>query len=387
MADFAPGQVLAEARAKAAAAASAKKATGEYKVTIQGPDGVIVFEASSPISESRTANYDGYNIVHLPTDLYSYRNTSGRKFGINGKLVSRTDGEAEVNAYILNCIRRWILPDFGNSGATPPILKLSAYRNNNIKDLNCIIRSYAWDFVDDVDYVWTVKEPMPVIGVLRMELDEIYSAADITNKKWKINTDQDVAPKSVKVTGSGSIGVSTSTSVYYNFGYKDKYKFPGVATGLPGGLPSIGSILNSAMSAVNKAAGGMIPSMGDVNSAIGANPVNTSAIEAAANTASSSVIADVTKISNPLTDGTMQQAYSLMPMQPPPGFLNEATGAAAGAFADLPGLVQNIQPPKIPLEDAGAGFDGALQGFQSEGGNAAGFGRLRAFFPPPKVTT
>jgi hypothetical protein len=158
-----------------------------FKVMITCDNDKVVFEASAPVTESRSVNYDGYNVVQMPTDLWAYRNTSARHFSVTGKLVSRTVDEANANSNYLDLIRSWSLPDFGESGATPPIVKLYAYLNNNIFGVPCIIRAYSWTFPDDVDYIYMADSPMPVIGILQVDLDEAYSAQQITNKAWKIN--------------------------------------------------------------------------------------------------------------------------------------------------------------------------------------------------------
>ena len=160
--------------------------SSSYKVEIECQGKKVIFEASVPIGESRSANYDGYSIVHLPTDIFSYRNTGSRRFGINFKLVSRNEKEADKNAEYVNLIRAWIEPDFGDSGATPPILKLTAYRNDNIKKVQCILKAYNFSFPDDVDWIHTSKVPMPVILSGNVELDEAYSPEQITKKEWKI---------------------------------------------------------------------------------------------------------------------------------------------------------------------------------------------------------
>lgn len=158
-----------------------------HKIKLKGPSGAIVFEASSPVQEDRQATYQGFNIVHLPTSLHSYHSTTGRKFSITGKLVSRTPGEASANSRYLDLARFWILPDFGNTGATPPILKLTAYNNNNISNLQTILTSYSWSFPEEVDYIWAGTSPMPIIGNLTLNLEEIYSAEQITAGTWRIN--------------------------------------------------------------------------------------------------------------------------------------------------------------------------------------------------------
>jgi len=174
-----------------------------YKIKIKGPGGQIVFEASSPLNESRNANYEGFNIVHLPTSIIAYRNTDGRKWGIQGKLVSRTPLEAQANAGYLDLARKWLLPDFGFTGATPPILKIYAFRHNNIHGRQCVLRSYGWNFPDEVDYIWQAGQAMPIIGQLSLELDEVYSASQVTGGAWRLSASGGGAFK-----GGGGPGIS-----------------------------------------------------------------------------------------------------------------------------------------------------------------------------------
>lgn len=190
-----------------------------HKVKLTGPGGKIVFEASSLLGESRSASYDGFSIVHLPTSLLAYRNTSGRKFDLQGKFVSRTKDEASENSKYLDLIRKWILPDFGGTGATPPILKLSGYKNNNIKDLQVILHSYSWQFPEEVDFIWAGSSPMPVIGTIQVALEEVYSAEQITAKEWEIKVGgggsfkrQSEGPGGSSGGGIGSGGASGGSS-------------------------------------------------------------------------------------------------------------------------------------------------------------------------------
>jgi hypothetical protein len=157
-----------------------------FKVRLTGPGGQLTFEASAPVTESRQASYTGFDIVHLPTNIHAYKNTGSRKYTITGKLVSRTKSEANANSKNLDLARKWLLPDFGDSGATPPILKFFAYGNKNINGRKVILISYDWTFPDDTDYIYTGTQPMPVIGLLTIAVEEVYSAEEITAKAWKL---------------------------------------------------------------------------------------------------------------------------------------------------------------------------------------------------------
>lgn len=231
-----------------------------FKIKIVEPSSKqeVVFEVTSPMTETRSATYESYNIIHMPTDLWSYRNTSGRKFGITGKFVSRTVAEARRNLYYLNLIRSWMQPGFGGSGSTPPVLELFAYNQANINGVNVVLKTYGWTFPDDVDYIFDPENTdvslMPVIGTLQVDLDEVYSAEEIsqvTPWQMKMGTtvkgdDADADSKGGFVLG-GAAGTSLPYSVDFNAG--PRYKFPGVASGLFG-LPSIGSVLEKTVAPI-----------------------------------------------------------------------------------------------------------------------------------------
>lgn len=169
-----------------------------YKISLTVGTDVVIFEASSPLDESRTAHYEGMNIMHLPTDIQSFKNTSARSFGITAKLVSRNAVEASINARYVDFIRSWVLPDFGGTGATPPIVKLSAFRNRNIREVPCVIKSYSIHYPDDVDWIFDGQDPMPVIGSISVTLEEAWSPAQITAGAWSIH----ISPGGRFMTGS-----------------------------------------------------------------------------------------------------------------------------------------------------------------------------------------
>ena len=220
-----------------------KREAISYKVMIKGGGGLVRFETSAPISESRVANYEGFNIVHLPTSLWTYRNTNGRHFAITGKLVSRTIGEATANAGYLTTIRSWLLPNFGSTGSTPPILFLTAYSNRKINSVPCVLLSYNWQFPDEVDYIFGAPEPMPVIGIITIELEEVYSADQITAGDWAIDPQSGGefsyvgTPGSANSDGSDTSDESDTSESPPSYG-------PGF-TGIAGSdqLPTLGAML------------------------------------------------------------------------------------------------------------------------------------------------
>ena len=189
------------------------------KVMIIGGGSLVRFEASAPVSESRVANYEGFNIVHMPTSLWAYRNTNGRHFSISGKLVSRNANEAKANAGYLTTVRSWVLPNFGGTGSTPPIVFLSGYSNTYLTEVPCVVLSYNWTFPEDVDYIYGTTEPMPVIGMLTIEMEEAYSAAQITAGDWQIDAQSGGSFSYAGVPGSASAGGIVAIETHPSYGF------------------------------------------------------------------------------------------------------------------------------------------------------------------------
>lgn len=251
----------------------------EHKVKIKGGGGMVVFEASSPVSETRSASYDGFNIIHLPTSLWAYRNTSGRRFTITGKLVSRNPAEAEANAAYLQTVRSWLLPSFGTTGATPPILFLTAYQHQAISDLPCVLVNYGWNFSDDVDYIFDTAEPMPIIGILTVDLEEAWSANQITNGDWRQDPRDGGEFSRVGVPNTG--GSDSAPIPFASIpSQMDAGSFAGLASSpaisARGSISSAGGRLGVSAGVTASSALGSLPILG------GSTPINSSQLSVSA---------------------------------------------------------------------------------------------------------
>lgn len=170
-----------------------KLQTGELKVRIsQYPVfgnllGELIFDVMPQIDESRQIDYDALQLVHHPGVIQKYKSTGARTWSVRGKLITRNRVEATKNLDILNMIRAWSMPYYGEGtaqnpmvsqylGAPPPILTLSAYGPKTIGPLKCVLTNYSWDWPNDIDWLPTVEgTPFPVLMNVSLSLTETWS--------------------------------------------------------------------------------------------------------------------------------------------------------------------------------------------------------------------
>jgi hypothetical protein len=168
----------------------------EMKVTItQEPFGFmdVVFDVMPTIDEGRSAQYDPFSPLHHPGEILKYKSTSSRSWTVNGRLISRNVEEATKNLMMVNTIRTWVMPYYGEGtkrtdpyllGAPPPILTLTAYGKNMIGPVKCVLESYSISWPNDVDYLPATdadtgeNRPFPVVLNVTVNLKEAWSPAE-----------------------------------------------------------------------------------------------------------------------------------------------------------------------------------------------------------------
>lgn len=170
-----------------------KLSTNELKVRIaQYPvfgnlPNELIFDVMPQIDESRQVDYDALQLVHHPGPIQKYRSTGARSWSIRGKLITRNRAEATKNLDIINMVRSWGMPFYGEGtaqngmtsqylGAPPPILTFSGYGPKMIGPVKCVLQNYSWDWANDVDWLPTYdNNPFPVLLNLNLSLIETWS--------------------------------------------------------------------------------------------------------------------------------------------------------------------------------------------------------------------
>lgn len=151
----------------------------------------IVFTAMPTISESHAATYESFQPLHHPGEILKYKGTNARSWKVDAKLISRTVDEADANLQIINIIRSWVMPFYGNGtndnlsaylGAPPVILTLTAYGDKMIGPAKCVLDSHSWTWPNDVDWIQTSDNtPFPVIISVSLDLKESWSPAEYSS--------------------------------------------------------------------------------------------------------------------------------------------------------------------------------------------------------------
>lgn len=178
------------------AAAQNQAASGEqveHRVVLSeiGSSNEVVFRIMPEISESRTVKYDAIAPPQSPGAFQKYTGTDSVQWSVNATLTCRTTEEATENLRIINQLRAWTMPYFGENtridypdkiGAPPPVLRFSAYRNQMVGPVPVIITSLNWPFTQDVDYIPAYELggggsliPFPTVIKVAIQLVETFS--------------------------------------------------------------------------------------------------------------------------------------------------------------------------------------------------------------------
>lgn len=158
----------------------------------------IIFDNMPTLTENRSASYKGFTPIQHPGEILKYEGSSSRTWSINVVLTSRSTTEAAKNLRIVQLIRSWVMPFYGQGtandpstakylGAPPPILTLTAYGSKIVSPAKCVLESYSWDWPNTVDYINAATGdtsdnaeliPFPVAITVSLSLRETWSPAE-----------------------------------------------------------------------------------------------------------------------------------------------------------------------------------------------------------------
>lgn len=133
----------------------------KVKLVEKGVD-IVIFNIMPEVVESRTVEYEAVAPPQYPSAFQKYRGTSSTQWTVNATLTCRNTDEATENLRIINVLRGWTMPFFGDKikssypdklGAPPPVLEFSGWRNQMVGPVQVVITSLNWNFPQDVDYI------------------------------------------------------------------------------------------------------------------------------------------------------------------------------------------------------------------------------------------
>lgn len=122
----------------------------------------VIFDIMPEVVENRTVEYEQIAPPQHPTSFQKYKGTPSTQWTVQATLTCRNRDEATENLRILNTLRGWTMPFFGDKikgsypdklGAPPPVLEFSGWRNQMVGPVQVVITSLNWNFPQDVDYI------------------------------------------------------------------------------------------------------------------------------------------------------------------------------------------------------------------------------------------
>jgi hypothetical protein len=168
-------ETLVAKKNKEQSAATAKESTA---------NGIVVFDHTPIVSESRTAEYAN---AGLPGEsgVVVYTVTNNRNFSITGKFISRTIGEAAANYRKINLLRAWLIPPIGENveaSGSPPVLLLNGY-GTQFYGIPVQMTEFSTSYPDDVDYIECSDYSVPIVQTVTLSLIEAHDLERVVNQK------------------------------------------------------------------------------------------------------------------------------------------------------------------------------------------------------------
>jgi hypothetical protein len=144
-------------------ATSRSPADDSHMVKLSEPAGPTVkFVVMPEVYESRNVEYEAVAPPQSPGAFQKYKGTAPTQWTVNATLICRTTDEATRNLEIINILRGWTMPFFGENtrvtwptklGAPPPVLEFSGFRQQMVGPVQVVMTSLQWTFPQGVDYI------------------------------------------------------------------------------------------------------------------------------------------------------------------------------------------------------------------------------------------
>lgn len=117
----------------------------------------LLFPYTPQISYNQNINYSSMDITHGNQDYQLYKNTGSVEITINGQFTAQNRAEALYMMSAIHFLRSMSKMYFGENdtqrGLPPPVLMLSGYGNMMFNQVPVIMRNFAVNLDQNVDYV------------------------------------------------------------------------------------------------------------------------------------------------------------------------------------------------------------------------------------------
>jgi hypothetical protein len=117
--------------------------------------GGIIFPYTPQVTMEHKAEYGSLTPIHANFPINFYKNSSVSDITITGKFTVQNDTDAIIwlaTVRLLSALTKMRFGNDENSGSPPPVCRLDAYGEYNLKNIPVAITSFKHDFPDDVDF-------------------------------------------------------------------------------------------------------------------------------------------------------------------------------------------------------------------------------------------
>lgn len=151
--------------------------------------GGIMWPYTPTVSLSNQASYQQNKVVHSNYAFYNYQNSSVGPISVSGKFTAQNEYEAAIILSIQHLLRALTKMKFGDdadAGAPPPVCRLDAYGDFQMKNVPVAVASFKVEMPDSVDYIQVGKgitgygnTMVPTVCTISVELNVMYSRQEM----------------------------------------------------------------------------------------------------------------------------------------------------------------------------------------------------------------
>lgn len=151
--------------------------------------GGIIWPYTPTVSITNQATYQQNKVMHSNYAFYNYQNSNVGPINVSGKFTAQNEYEAAIILSIQHLLRSLTKMKFGDdpdAGAPPPVCRLDAYGDFQIKNVPVAVSNFKVEMPDSVDYIQVGKgitgygnSLVPTVCTISVELNVMYSRQEM----------------------------------------------------------------------------------------------------------------------------------------------------------------------------------------------------------------